>query len=100
LENQLVRRPGNPNWVGRSGNPARPMLDGLRKQLTRLGETVTGVKQAIDLRFVLGLLLNLVEVALIRNRRVRVFVLLWRRKTARHNSNPRRVRGWRLRPAA
>jgi hypothetical protein len=26
LENQLVPRPGNPNWVGRSGNPAgRPI---------------------------------------------------------------------------
>ena len=26
MENQLVPRPGNPNWVGRSGNPAgRPI---------------------------------------------------------------------------
>jgi hypothetical protein len=43
----------------------RPMLDGLRKQLTRLGETVTGVTQAIDLRFVFGPLLDLVVIALV-----------------------------------
>jgi hypothetical protein len=51
------------------------VLDRPGEQFLRLGETIAGIEQAIDLGAVLGLLLDLVEIAIVGIRRtIRLFV--------------------------
>ena len=48
----------------------RPTFDFFREQLTSLVEIVAGVKQAVDLRAILGPLLDLVVITIVRELRV------------------------------
>ena len=73
----LVPRPlvQHPHAKARRQPDARPVLDRPGEQFLRLGETIAGIEQAIDLGAVLGLLLDLVEIAIVGIRRtIRLFV--------------------------
>ena len=65
------------------------MLDRLREDLPRLVQAATGVEHMVDLGPVLGPLVDLVEIAVVRDQRVAGFpfrlrllwIVLWRQAT-------------------